>query len=140
MLRNIWTKDVVSTYIWTRTIQTFVHVPVSLQEVSCYLDGAPMDSAPIDGLPLYSAPVDDLDGCPLGWDPLDGVPVDDIDGVPLGVAIDDIDGMPCESTTYQKHIFQPEVHHFLFLLSIICPAQVSWINTQSIHPLMGCCL
>uniref|UniRef100_A0A8C9ZFD1 Zgc:163098 n=1 Tax=Sander lucioperca TaxID=283035 RepID=A0A8C9ZFD1_SANLU len=107
-------------------------------EVSCYLDGAPMDSAPIDGLPLYSAPVDDLDGCPLGWDPLDGVPVDDIDGVPLGVAIDDIDGMPCESTTYQKHIFQPEVHHFLFLLSIICPAQVSWINTQSIHPLMGC--
>ncbi|KAF3840851.1 hypothetical protein F7725_006713 [Dissostichus mawsoni] len=66
-----------------------------VEEVSSYLDGAPLDSALIDGLPLR-APVDDLDGCPLGWDPLDGVPVDDIDGVPLGVAIDDIDGMPLE--------------------------------------------
>ncbi|XP_032389947.1 U2 snRNP-associated SURP motif-containing protein [Etheostoma spectabile] len=63
------------------------------KEVSCCLDGAP-----IDGLPLHRAPVDDLDGCPLGWDPLDGVPVDDIDGVPLGVAIDDIDGMPLEES------------------------------------------
>jgi len=54
-----------------------------------------MDSALIDGLPLGRAPVDDIDGCPMGWDPLDGVPVDDIDGV----AIDDIDGMPCESST-----------------------------------------
>ncbi|XP_034055989.1 U2 snRNP-associated SURP motif-containing protein [Gymnodraco acuticeps] len=66
-----------------------------VEEVSSYLDGAPLDNALIDGLPLR-APVDDLDGCPLGWDPLDGVPVDDIDGVPLGVAIDDIDGMPLE--------------------------------------------
>uniref|UniRef100_A0A8C3G1F0 Zgc:163098 n=1 Tax=Cyclopterus lumpus TaxID=8103 RepID=A0A8C3G1F0_CYCLU len=68
------------------------------EEVSSFIDGAPMENAPRDGLPLHRAPVDDLDGCPLGWDPLDGVPVDDIDGVPLGVAIDDIDGMPCEST------------------------------------------
>ncbi|KAI4813609.1 hypothetical protein KUCAC02_002844 [Chaenocephalus aceratus] len=50
-----------------------------VEEVSSYLDGAPLDNALIDGLPLR-APVDDLDGCPLGWDPLDGVPVDDIDG------------------------------------------------------------
>uniref|UniRef100_A0A669EH17 Zgc:163098 n=1 Tax=Oreochromis niloticus TaxID=8128 RepID=A0A669EH17_ORENI len=66
-------------------------------EVSCDIDGAPMDSTPMDGIPLDRAPVDDLDGCPMGWDPLDGVPVDDIDGVPLGVTADDIDGMPCES-------------------------------------------
>lgn len=56
------------------------------EEVSVDLDGAPLDSAPVD----------DLDGCPIGWDPLDGIPVDDIDGVPLGVAIDDIDGMPLD--------------------------------------------
>lgn len=93
-------------------IQIYVHV--SLQEVSVDLDGAPMDSTLIGGLPLNRAPVDSLDGCPMGWDPLDGVPVDDIDGVPLGVVIDDIDGMPCESTTYQKHIFQPEVHFPVF--------------------------
>uniref|UniRef100_A0A3Q0RYC9 Zgc:163098 n=1 Tax=Amphilophus citrinellus TaxID=61819 RepID=A0A3Q0RYC9_AMPCI len=68
------------------------------EEVSCDIDGAPMDSTPIDGVPLDRTPVDDLDGCPMGWDPLDGVPVDDIDGVPLGVTADDIDGMPCEST------------------------------------------
>uniref|UniRef100_A0A3B4GIE2 U2 snRNP-associated SURP motif-containing protein-like n=1 Tax=Pundamilia nyererei TaxID=303518 RepID=A0A3B4GIE2_9CICH len=68
------------------------------EEVSCDIDGAPMDSTPIDGIPLDRAPVDDLDGCPMGWDPLDGVPVDDIDGIPLGVTTDDIDGMPCEST------------------------------------------
>uniref|UniRef100_I3JCM3 Zgc:163098 n=1 Tax=Oreochromis niloticus TaxID=8128 RepID=I3JCM3_ORENI len=67
------------------------------EEVSCDIDGAPMDSTPMDGIPLDRAPVDDLDGCPMGWDPLDGVPVDDIDGVPLGVTADDIDGMPCES-------------------------------------------
>lgn len=54
----------------------------------------------MDGIPLDRAPVDDLDGCPMGWDPLDGVPVDDIDGVPLGVTADDIDGMPCESAAY----------------------------------------
>lgn len=106
-----------------------MHLSVSLQEVSSYLDGAPMDRAPIDGLPLHAAPVDDLDGCPLGWDPLDGVPVDDIDGVPLGVAIDDIDGMPCESTTYQKHIFQPEVHRFPFLLSITVSAQLKCLRS-----------
>lgn len=68
-----------------------------------------MDSTLVSGLPLNRAPVDDLDGCPLGWDPLDGVPVDDIDGVPLGVAIDDIDGMPCESTTYQQHVFHSDL-------------------------------
>lgn len=76
-----------------------MHLSVCLQEVSSDLDGAPMDSTDLDGLPLDTAPVDDLDGCPLGWDPLDGVPVDDIDGVPLGAAIDSIDGIPCESTT-----------------------------------------
>uniref|UniRef100_A0A8C1W938 Zgc:163098 n=1 Tax=Cyprinus carpio TaxID=7962 RepID=A0A8C1W938_CYPCA len=50
-------------------------------EVSCEIDGAPLD---------------DLDGSPLTWDPssIDGVPVDDIDGVPLGNPIDDIDGVP----------------------------------------------
>ncbi|KAM6911921.1 U2 snRNP-associated SURP motif-containing protein isoform 1-T1 [Lycodopsis pacificus] len=69
------------------------------EEVSSFIDGAPMDHAPIDGLPSHRAPVDDLDGCPLGWDPVDGVPVDDIDGVPLGVAIDDIDGMPLEESS-----------------------------------------
>ncbi|KAM4546080.1 U2 snRNP-associated SURP motif-containing protein isoform 2-T4 [Odontesthes bonariensis] len=68
------------------------------KEASCELDGAPMDGALIDGLPLGRAPVDDIDGCPMGWDPLDGVPVDDIDGVPLGVAIDDIDGMPLDES------------------------------------------
>ncbi|XP_030601676.1 U2 snRNP-associated SURP motif-containing protein [Archocentrus centrarchus] len=66
------------------------------EEVSCDIDGAPMDSTPIDGVPLDRTPVDDLDGCPMGWDPLDGVPVDDIDGVPLGVTADDIDGMPLD--------------------------------------------
>ncbi|XP_067347887.1 U2 snRNP-associated SURP motif-containing protein isoform X2 [Channa argus] len=66
------------------------------EEVSSDLDGAPMDSTAIDGLPLDRAPMDDLDGCPMGWNSLDGVPVDDIDGVPLGVTIDDIDGMPLE--------------------------------------------
>ncbi|XP_026226810.1 U2 snRNP-associated SURP motif-containing protein isoform X2 [Anabas testudineus] len=66
------------------------------EEVSSDLDGAPMDSTDLDGLPLDTAPVDDLDGCPLGWDPLDGVPVDDIDGVPLGAAIDSIDGIPLD--------------------------------------------
>lgn len=78
-----------------------------------------MDSTLIDGLPLDRAPVEDLDGCPLGWDPLDGVPVDDIDGVPLGAAIDDIDGMPCESTTDQTSFHQKS--SFLSLLAIICP-------------------
>ncbi|XP_041807715.1 U2 snRNP-associated SURP motif-containing protein isoform X1 [Chelmon rostratus] len=68
------------------------------EEVPFDLDGAPMDNTPIDGLPLERAPVDDLDGCPMGWDPLDGVAVDDIDGVPLGVAIDDIDGMPLDES------------------------------------------
>ncbi|KAK2828553.1 hypothetical protein Q5P01_019587 [Channa striata] len=68
----------------------------TVKKVSSDLDGAPMDSTAIDGLPLGRAPVDDLDGCPMGWDPLDGVPVDDIDGVPLGLNIDDIDGMPLE--------------------------------------------
>uniref|UniRef100_A0A8P4GAR1 Zgc:163098 n=1 Tax=Dicentrarchus labrax TaxID=13489 RepID=A0A8P4GAR1_DICLA len=67
-------------------------------EVSSDLDGAPMDSTSVGALPLDRAPVDDLDGCPLGWDPLDGVCVDDIDGVPLGVAIDDIDGMPLDES------------------------------------------
>uniref|UniRef100_A0A3P9CK96 Zgc:163098 n=1 Tax=Maylandia zebra TaxID=106582 RepID=A0A3P9CK96_9CICH len=78
------------------------------EEVSCDIDGAPMDSTPIDGIPLDRAPVDDLDGCPMGWDPLDGVPVDDIDGVPLGVTADDIDGMPCESTCLAScvHLFK----------------------------------
>nr|XP_019941161.1 PREDICTED: U2 snRNP-associated SURP motif-containing protein-like [Paralichthys olivaceus]XP_019941162.1 PREDICTED: U2 snRNP-associated SURP motif-containing protein-like [Paralichthys olivaceus]XP_019941163.1 PREDICTED: U2 snRNP-associated SURP motif-containing protein-like [Paralichthys olivaceus] len=66
------------------------------EKSSSELDGAPMDSTPIDGLPLGQAPVDDLDGCPMGWDPLDGVPADDLDGVPLGVAVDDIDGMPLD--------------------------------------------
>lgn len=47
---------------------------------------------------MGKTPIDDIDGCPIGWDPLDGVPVDDIDGVPLNAAIDDIDGVPCEST------------------------------------------
>ncbi|XP_051256755.1 U2 snRNP-associated SURP motif-containing protein isoform X2 [Dicentrarchus labrax] len=68
------------------------------KEVSSDLDGAPMDSTSVGALPLDRAPVDDLDGCPLGWDPLDGVCVDDIDGVPLGVAIDDIDGMPLDES------------------------------------------
>ncbi|XP_038563719.1 U2 snRNP-associated SURP motif-containing protein isoform X1 [Micropterus salmoides] len=68
------------------------------EEVSCRLDGAPMEGTPIGGLPLNRTPVEDLDGCPMGWDPLDGVPVDDIDGVPLGVAIDDIDGMPLDES------------------------------------------
>uniref|UniRef100_A0A669E6L2 Zgc:163098 n=1 Tax=Oreochromis niloticus TaxID=8128 RepID=A0A669E6L2_ORENI len=71
-------------------------------EVSCDIDGAPMDSTPMDGIPLDRAPVDDLDGCPMGWDPLDGVPVDDIDGVPLGVTADDIDGMPCDLSRIPK--------------------------------------
>ncbi|KAI3373598.1 hypothetical protein L3Q82_022193, partial [Scortum barcoo] len=73
-------------------------LPETAEEASCDLDGAPMDSTLLSGLPLNRAPVDDLDGCPLGWDPLDGVPVDDIDGVPLGVAIDDIDGMPLDES------------------------------------------
>uniref|UniRef100_A0A3P8RP72 Zgc:163098 n=1 Tax=Amphiprion percula TaxID=161767 RepID=A0A3P8RP72_AMPPE len=71
----------------------------TVEEAPCDLDGAPLDGTLIDGLPLDRTPVDDLDGCPMGWDPLDGVPVDDIDGVPLGASIDDIDGMPCEFTT-----------------------------------------
>ncbi|XP_072231637.1 U2 snRNP-associated SURP motif-containing protein [Leuresthes tenuis] len=71
--------------------------PQAAEEASCELDGAPMDRALIAGLPLGRAPVDDIDGCPMGWDPLDGVPVDDIDGVPLSVAIDDIDGMPLDA-------------------------------------------
>lgn len=61
-----------------------------------------MDSTDIDGLPLDRAPVDDLDGCPIGWDALGRVSDDDIDGVPLGVAIDNIDGIPCESTRYRR--------------------------------------
>uniref|UniRef100_A0A8C4DGW4 Zgc:163098 n=1 Tax=Dicentrarchus labrax TaxID=13489 RepID=A0A8C4DGW4_DICLA len=69
--------------------------------ISSDLDGAPMDSTSVGALPLDRAPVDDLDGCPLGWDPLDGVCVDDIDGVPLGVAIDDIDGMPCDQMVWR---------------------------------------
>lgn len=71
-----------------------------------------MDSTEIDGLPLDRAPVDDLDGCPLGWDALDGVSDDDIDGVPLGATVS-IDGIPCESTTHPncacKHAFHTPV-------------------------------
>lgn len=71
---------------------------VFLEEVSGEIDGAPLNRRLIDGLPMGKTPVDDIDGCPMGWDPLDGVPVDDIDGVPLNAPIDDIDGVPCEST------------------------------------------
>ncbi|KAM3869216.1 U2 snRNP-associated SURP motif-containing protein [Diretmus argenteus] len=67
------------------------------EEVTVDLDGAPLDGTLIDGVPFDRAPLEDLDGCPLGWDPLDGVPVDDLDGVPLGAAIDDIDGMPLDA-------------------------------------------
>uniref|UniRef100_A0AAX7V4X2 U2 snRNP-associated SURP domain containing n=1 Tax=Astatotilapia calliptera TaxID=8154 RepID=A0AAX7V4X2_ASTCA len=81
-------------------------------EVSCDIDGAPMDSTPIDGIPLDRAPVDDLDGCPMGWDPLDGVPVDDIDGVPLGVTADDIDGMPCDKREVRPKCLASCVHLF----------------------------
>ncbi|XP_054481243.1 U2 snRNP-associated SURP motif-containing protein isoform X2 [Anoplopoma fimbria] len=79
------------------------------EDVSSFIYGAPIDKAPIDGLPLHRAPVDDLDGCPLGWDPLDGVPVDDIDGVPLGVAIDDIDGMPSKTESKWDMVVEPNV-------------------------------
>ncbi|XP_041865315.1 U2 snRNP-associated SURP motif-containing protein isoform X2 [Melanotaenia boesemani] len=72
-------------------------VTETAEETSSELDGAPMVIRLLDGLPLDRTPVDDIDGCPMGWDPLDGVPVDDIDGVPLSVAADDIDGMPYES-------------------------------------------
>lgn len=73
-----------------------------------------MDGAAIDGLPLDRAPVEDIDGCPMGWEPLDGVTVDDIDGVPLGHAIDDIDGMPCESTIFPNSFHrQPPVLLFV---------------------------
>uniref|UniRef100_A0AAX7SBW2 RRM domain-containing protein n=1 Tax=Astatotilapia calliptera TaxID=8154 RepID=A0AAX7SBW2_ASTCA len=82
------------------------------EEVSCDIDGAPMDSTPIDGIPLDRAPVDDLDGCPMGWDPLDGVPVDDIDGVPLGVTADDIDGMPCDKREVRPKCLASCVHLF----------------------------
>ncbi|XP_032432798.1 U2 snRNP-associated SURP motif-containing protein isoform X1 [Xiphophorus hellerii] len=68
------------------------------EEVSGEIDGAPLDRRLIDGLPLGKTPVDDIDGCPMGWDPLDGVPVDDIDGVPLNAPIDDIDGVPLDES------------------------------------------
>ncbi|XP_038145071.1 U2 snRNP-associated SURP motif-containing protein isoform X2 [Cyprinodon tularosa] len=68
------------------------------EEVSGEIDGAPLDSTLIDGLPMGKTPIDDIDGCPIGWDPLDGVPVDDIDGVPLNAAIDDIDGVPLDES------------------------------------------
>ncbi|XP_051793208.1 U2 snRNP-associated SURP motif-containing protein isoform X3 [Acanthochromis polyacanthus] len=76
----------------------------TVEEAPCDLDGAPLDGTLIDGLPLDRTPVDDLDGCPMGWDPLDGVPVDDIDGVPLGASIDDIDGMPYESNALLSRV------------------------------------
>ncbi|KAM4727275.1 U2 snRNP-associated SURP motif-containing protein [Anableps anableps] len=69
------------------------------EEASCEIDGAPLDSRLIAGLPMGKTPVDDIDGCPMGWDPLDGVPVDDIDGVPLNAAIDDIDGVPLDESS-----------------------------------------
>ncbi|XP_016532465.1 U2 snRNP-associated SURP motif-containing protein isoform X3 [Poecilia formosa] len=68
------------------------------EEVSGEIDGAPLDRRLIDGLPMGKTPVDDIDGCPMGWDPLDGVPVDDIDGVPLNAPIDDIDGVPLDES------------------------------------------
>uniref|UniRef100_A0A096MA83 Zgc:163098 n=1 Tax=Poecilia formosa TaxID=48698 RepID=A0A096MA83_POEFO len=74
------------------------------EEVSGEIDGAPLDRRLIDGLPMGKTPVDDIDGCPMGWDPLDGVPVDDIDGVPLNAPIDDIDGVPCESTVDESNL------------------------------------
>lgn len=78
-----------------------------------------MDSTDLDGLPLDTAPVDDLDGCPMGWDPLGGVPVHDIDGVPLGATIDNIDGIPCESTTYWKHDCPVPVVNYMFNSSVL---------------------
>ncbi|MEQ2173022.1 U2 snRNP-associated SURP domain-containing protein, partial [Goodea atripinnis] len=71
-------------------------------EVSCEIDGAPLDSTLIDGLPMQRTPVDDIDGCPMGWDPLDGVPVDDIDGVPLNAAVEDIDGLPLDESNLSR--------------------------------------
>ncbi|KAK5621499.1 hypothetical protein CRENBAI_004001 [Crenichthys baileyi] len=71
-------------------------------EVSSEIDGAPLDSTLIDGLPMQRTPVDDIDGCPLGWDPLDGVPVDDIDGVPLNAAVEDIDGLPLDESNLSR--------------------------------------
>lgn len=64
------------------------------EDAASEIDGAPMDGRP----PSDRAPVDDIDGCPMGWDPLDGAAVDDIDGVPLGAAMDDIDGMPLDES------------------------------------------
>ncbi|MEQ2293122.1 hypothetical protein AMECASPLE_029988, partial [Ameca splendens] len=71
-------------------------------EVSCEIDGAPLDSTLIDGLPMQRTPVDDIDGCPMGWDPIDGVPVDDIDGVPLNAAVEDIDGLPLDESNLSR--------------------------------------
>uniref|UniRef100_A0A3B5LMY1 Zgc:163098 n=1 Tax=Xiphophorus couchianus TaxID=32473 RepID=A0A3B5LMY1_9TELE len=68
----------------------------TIRQSEFYIDGAPLDRRLTDGLPMGKTPVDDIDGCPMGWDPLDGVPVDDIDGVPLNAPIDDIDGVPCD--------------------------------------------
>uniref|UniRef100_A0A1A8MQQ5 U2 snRNP-associated SURP domain containing n=4 Tax=Nothobranchius TaxID=28779 RepID=A0A1A8MQQ5_9TELE len=66
----------------------------TVEDTSRELDGVLLDRTLVDGLRLGRSPVDDIDGCPMGWDPLDGVPVDDLDGVPLAAAIDDIDGIP----------------------------------------------
>uniref|UniRef100_A0A8D3AQW6 Zgc:163098 n=1 Tax=Scophthalmus maximus TaxID=52904 RepID=A0A8D3AQW6_SCOMX len=88
------------------------------EEVSVDLDGAPLDSAPVD----------DLDGCPIGWDPLDGIPVDDIDGVPLGVAIDDIDGMP--SCHLWKNIEGTRKRHTLWKLSVLLSPRGYSVNSQ----------
>uniref|UniRef100_A0A1A7WV87 U2 snRNP-associated SURP domain containing n=2 Tax=Iconisemion striatum TaxID=60296 RepID=A0A1A7WV87_9TELE len=71
----------------------------TVEDTSREIDGALLDRTLIDGLPLDRSPVDDIDGCPMGWDPLDGVPVDDLDGVPLAAAIDDIDGIPLDESS-----------------------------------------